>query len=224
MTQALLTILPLAVAIAIFPVPIVAAVLLVGSERGHGKCLVFVVGWCVGLLAVGAIALLLAGVADASDDAETATWVKVILFCLGTALVVAAVPKWRGRPKSGEEAPVPNWMSTIDDFTVAKAGIAGFALSGLNPKNVALAAAAAAEIAAFGLQAEQQIAAVLVFTCVASLGVATPLVVSLALGARSRAVLDALKNWMARNNAVIMAVLFAAIGVKLVVDAVVGFV
>jgi threonine/homoserine/homoserine lactone efflux protein len=101
-------------------------------------------------------------------------------------------------------------MSTIDDFTVAKAGIAGFALSGLNPKNVALAAAAAAAIAAFGLQAEQQIAAVLVFTCVASLSVVTPLVVSLALGARSRAVLDALKNWMARNNAVIMAVLFAA--------------
>jgi hypothetical protein len=37
---------------------------------------------------------------------------------------------------------MPAWMRTIDDFTLAKAGIAGLALTALNPKNVALAAAA----------------------------------------------------------------------------------
>ena len=41
-------VLPLAVAIAIFPVPVIAAVILVGSNRGRAKGLVFVLAWCAG--------------------------------------------------------------------------------------------------------------------------------------------------------------------------------
>jgi threonine/homoserine/homoserine lactone efflux protein len=223
MTQALLTILPLALAIAIFPVPIVAAVLLVGSERGRAKSLVFVFGWCAGLLAVGAIALSLAGGADASDDGEPARWVQVILLTLGAVFLFAAVQQWRGRPKRGEQAPTPSWMRTIDEFTLATSGVAGFALTALNPKNVALTAAAAAEVAAFGLDVDEQIAALLAFTGLASLGVLTPLVLALSLGARSRDVLAAFTGWIARHSAVIMTVLFVAIGLKLVGDAVIGF-
>jgi len=50
-----------------------------------------------------------------------------------------------------------------------------------------------------------------------------PLLLSLALGERSRGLLDALRDWMAANNAVIMAVLFLLIGAKLIGDAVSGF-
>ena len=62
MGQALGDVLPLAVAIAIFPVPIIAVVLIVGSDRGRAKGLAFVLAWCVGLAAVGAIVLLVGGV------------------------------------------------------------------------------------------------------------------------------------------------------------------
>jgi hypothetical protein len=41
-------------------------------------------------------------------------------------------------------------MRTIDEFTIAKAGGAGFALSALNPKNLLLTAAAALEVAEGG--------------------------------------------------------------------------
>ena len=111
-------------------------------------------------------------------------------------------------------------MRTIGDFTTAKAGGAGFALSALNPKNVLLTVAAAAEIAEVGLPAGQQIAVLLGFVLLASAGVLTPLVLSLALGDRSRELLDGLRGWMARHNAVIMAVLFLLIGAKLIGDAV----
>ena len=114
-------------------------------------------------------------------------------------------------------------MRTIGDFTMAKAAGAGFALSALNPKNVLLAAAAAAEIAEVGLPASQQVGVLVVFILIASAGVLTPLVLSLALGDRSREWLDALEGWMARHNAVIMAVLFLLIGAKLIGDAVSGF-
>jgi threonine/homoserine/homoserine lactone efflux protein len=213
----------LAVAVAIFPVPIIAIVLLVGSDEGRAKGLAFVVAWGLGLVAVGAIVLVFAGVADASEAGEPATWVNVLLLALGVLVLSLAVKQWRGRPRAGVEMPAPRWMRTVDDFTVAKAAGAGFALSGLNPKNVLLTVAAAAEIAEVGLPAAQQAALVFAFVAIASAGVITPLVVSVALGDRSRELLDGLRGWMARNNAVIMSVLFVLIGAKLMGDAVAGF-
>jgi threonine/homoserine/homoserine lactone efflux protein len=222
MGQALGNVLPLAVAIAIFPVPIIAVVLIIGSDRGRAKGLAFVLAWCAGLGSVGAIVLLLGGVFDGSDAGKPATWVNVLLLALGLLLLAASVGQWRGRP-GGEETTTPAWMRTIGDFTMAKAAGAGFALTALNPKNVLLSAAAAAEIAEVGLPASQQVGVLVVFVLIASAGVLTPLVFSLALGNRSRELLDALEGWMARHNAVIMAVLFLLIGAKLIGDAVSGF-
>jgi threonine/homoserine/homoserine lactone efflux protein len=223
MGQALGDILPLAVAVAIFPVPIIAVVLVLGSDRGTPKGAAFVLTWCIGLSAVGGIALLLAGGADASDEGEPATWVNVLLLGLGLLLLAAAVRQWRSRPSGGEETPTPGWMRAIDEFTIAKAGGAGFALSALNPKNLLLTVAAAAEIAEVGLSAGRQVVLLLGFVLVASAGVLTPLVLALALGDRSRELLDGLRGWMARYNAVIMGLLFLLIGAKLIGDAVSGF-
>ena len=44
-----------------------------------------------------------------------------------------------------------------------------------------------------------------------------------ALGDRSGPLLQRLKDWMAQNNAVIMAVILLLIGVKLIGDAITGF-
>jgi threonine/homoserine/homoserine lactone efflux protein len=173
-------------------------------------------------MAVGSAVLFLAEAASERESAEPATWVSALLLVIGLALVAAAAQQWRGRPGPGEETPTPAWMRTVDEFTLAKAAAAGFALAGLNPKNVLLAAAAALEIAAAGLPTSQAVAALLVFVLLASLGVLTPLVLSLALGERSRDVLDGLRGWMGRHNAAIMAVLFLVIGAKLIGDAVSG--
>ena len=223
MGPALGDVLPLAVAIAIFPVPIIAAVLLVGSDRGTAKGLVFVVAWCAGLVGVGALVLGFGGAADASEGGERAPWVNVLLLVLGLVALAAAIGQWRGRPSPGGEAEPPGWMRTVDDFTIRRAGAVGLALTALNPKNVLLTVAAAAEIAGAGLRAGQQVAVLLAFVLLASAGVLTPLVLTLALGARSRGMLDGLRAWMARYNAVIMTVLLLLIGAKLVGDAVSGF-
>jgi threonine/homoserine/homoserine lactone efflux protein len=221
--EAVGNVLPLAVAVAVFPVPIIAVVVVLGSDRGTAKGLAFVLAWCLGLAAVGAVALVLAGVADGSDGGEPATWVSVLLLGLGLLLVALAGKQWQARPGPGEETTVPGWMRRMDDFSVAKAGAAGIALSAVNPKNALLTAAAAAEIAEVGLPAGEQVAVLLGFVLLASAGVLTPLVASLALGERSRALLDAVRHRMARHNAEITAVLFLLIGAKLIGDAVSGF-
>jgi hypothetical protein len=53
MGQAIGDVLPLAVAVAVVPVPIIAVVLLVGSERGRANGLAFLVAWAVRPAAVG---------------------------------------------------------------------------------------------------------------------------------------------------------------------------
>ncbi len=214
--------LPLAVAVAIFPVPIMAVVLIVATDQGIAKGLAFVLTWCVGLAGVGVIALLLGDAVDASDGGEPATWVSVLILCLGVLLLWLGAKQWQGRPSAGEETPMPSWMRAMDSFTTAKAAGAGLALTALNPKNVLLTVAAAAEIAEVGLPAGQQAVVLAGFVLVASAGVVSPVVVSLALGDRSRDVLDGLRARLARHNAVVMAVLFVLIGAKLVGDAVAG--
>jgi threonine/homoserine/homoserine lactone efflux protein len=214
--------LPLAIAIAIFPVPIIASVLIVGSDCGRTKALAFVVAWAGGLAVVGAVVLLVAGVSDASDEGEPGTWVSVVLLLLGLFLFAAAVKQWRGRPNADEETTTPAWMRALANFTALKAAGAGFALSALNPKNLLLTVAAAAEIAELGLPASHELVALVVFVIIASAGVLTPLALSVALGERSRGLLEGLRAWMARYNAAIMAVLCVVIGAKLIGDAVTG--
>jgi threonine/homoserine/homoserine lactone efflux protein len=223
MGRAIGSILPLAAAIAIFPVPIIAVVLVLASDRGRAKGLAFVAAWAGGLAAVGAIVLALSGALGASEGGEPATWMNVVLLVLGAAILAAAVKAWRGRPRGDEEPPVPGWMRTIGDFTVAKAAATGFALTAVNPKNLLLTVAAAAKIADVGLPAGQEAVVLAVFVVLASVGVLAPLVATVALGERSGDLLDGVRAWMARNNAVIMAVLFVLIGAKLVGDALVGF-
>jgi threonine/homoserine/homoserine lactone efflux protein len=220
--KALGDVLPIAVAVAIFPVPIIAVVLLLGSDHGARKGLAFVLAWFAGLGTVGTVALAAAGVADATSGGEPATWVNVVLLGLGGLLLALAIKQWRGRPRGDEETAMPGWMRTIDDFTTIRAAGAGFALTALNPKNVMLAVAAAAEIAEAGLSAGREIAVLAAFVVFASAGVISPLVVSLAIGDRSRPLLDGLRGWMARYSAVIMTVLFLLIGAKLIGDAISG--
>lgn len=122
-------------------------------------------------------------------------------------MLLVALQDWRGRPHAGAPAETPKWMSALDRFTPVKAGGAGVLLSALNPKNLLLVVAGAEAIAQTGIAGREQIAALVVFVLIASLGVATPVAVYFALGERSRDLLDRLKDWLARNNAVIMAVL-----------------
>jgi threonine/homoserine/homoserine lactone efflux protein len=221
--QAIGEFLPSAVGVAISPLPIIAVVLMLVTPRGRVNGTLFVVGWCVGLAIVGAIVLAVAGGVGATDSSGPATWVDVLFLLLGLLLILVSARQWRGRPHRDDEPPTPKWMGALDSFTPVKAGGAGVVLSALNPKNLLLTIAGAAAIAETGISSRQQAGAYVVFVVIASIGVAAPVAISLALGDRSRPILDGLKIWLARNNAVIMAVLMLIIGVKLIGNAISGF-
>src|SRR5205823_4030168 len=97
MGQAIGQILPLAVGVAISPVPIIGVVLMLVTPRARANGLSFVLGWLLGLSLVGAIVLLAAPDAT-GDDASPATWESSLKLLLGAALVLLAAKQWRGRP------------------------------------------------------------------------------------------------------------------------------
>lgn len=220
MGEAIGQILPLAVVVALSPPPIIAVVLMLVSRRARSNGPAFVIGWLAGLAIVGAVVLAIASGADASDQGAPATWVSVVQLVLGALLVLLAIRRWRGRPGEGEEAPAPKWMQAIDDFTPVKSFGIAVLLSGLNPKNLLLAFAAAASIAETGIATGEQVIAYAVFALLGTVGVGVPVVLYFVLGERSRKPLDGLNGWMGAHSSAIMTVLLLVIGVKLIGDAV----
>lgn len=218
MGQAIGEILPLAVAVAISPVPIIAIVLMLSSQKARGNGLSFLAGWIIGLFGLGIIVLLVADASGASGDngSAPATWVGWLLLVLGLLAVVFGILQWRGRPQPGIEPPMPKWMSAIDQFTAVRSLLVGFVFAALNPKNTTLTLAAAASIAASGLSTGDSIVVLAVFVVIATLGLAIPLGIYFAMGSSAAQILGDLQHWMATHNAAIMSVLFVVIGAKLV--------
>lgn len=223
MGQAIGQLLPLAVGVALSPVPIIAVVLMLVTVRARLNGPAFVVGWLVGLAIVGAIMLLIADPAGATSGGEPATWVNVLKLVLGLLCLLVALRQWRGRPHGDDEPATPKWMGAVADFGPGKSLGAGVVLAAANPKNLLLAIAAATSIAGSGISGGQEALAYLVFALIGTVGVAAPVAIYFAMGDRAGALLERLRGWMAHNNAVIMAVLLLVIGAKLVGEAIGGF-
>jgi threonine/homoserine/homoserine lactone efflux protein len=113
-------------------------------------------------------------------------------------------------------------MAAIDGFGTGKALGMGALLAAINPKNALLTIAAAAAIAQTGIAAGEQAVALAVFVVIATLGVAAPLGVYFLMGERAAKILDELKDWMARNNGAIMAVIVLVFAAKLIGDGITG--
>ncbi|WP_228551964.1 GAP family protein [Mumia zhuanghuii] len=92
---------------------------------------------------------------------------------LAAPSATCCLPRWASRsaprPRPGMPAAPPKWMTSIDRTTPVVALGPGAALSGVNPKNLALSVTAAVAIASNGLSGGQQVASVVVFVLIGSL-------------------------------------------------------
>jgi hypothetical protein len=216
-------VMPLAVAVAFDPIPIVAVVHMLSTPRGRIKGPAFALAWLVGLTLVGTIVLLLSSGASASNNGKPATWISIVRLVLGLLLLAWAFRQYRRRPRGDATPKLPGWMNRLDRFDVRRSAALGFGLSAINPKNLILTASAAGAIAQTGISAGDQALALGIFVVVGSVGVAVPVGIYFALGLRGAHILDALRTWMAREHSTIMIVLYVLIGAKLIGDAITGF-
>ncbi|MGK9274005.1 GAP family protein [Williamsia muralis] len=203
--------LPLAVGVAVSPIPIIAAILMLLGTRAGSTSIGFAAGWLVGIVAATVVFVLLGGVADPSDDgpSTTSSWIKLVL---GLLLLAVGVRQWRAR--TGPHA-TPAWMAAIDEMTAVKAVGLGFALAAINPKNLLMCAAAGVTIGAGALSVGSTVVAVAVFSVLAAMTVLIPVLAYHLAADRLREPLAHLKEWLQANNTTVMSVLILVIGVVL---------
>jgi threonine/homoserine/homoserine lactone efflux protein len=208
--------LPLALGVAISPVPVIAVILMLLAPRAGAASAAFGLGWVLGIIVVTVVTLLVAGGADVGGTSgapsTAASWIKL---ALGVLLLLVGVRQWRGRPRGDEPAPLPTWMAAIDEVTPAKGLGLGVLLSAVNPKNLLMCIAAGVTIAGGGLGSADEVVAVAVFTVIAASTVLVPVVGYALARDRMRHPLDELKVWLQQNNVTVMAVLILVIGVAL---------
>lgn len=209
-------ILPLAVGIAISPIPIIAAILMLLSPKAKGTSVGFLLGWVVGIVVAVVAFTLLASVIPADDPDASKPISGVLKLLLGALLLLLAVKQWRSRPKPGEEPVMPKWMAAIDQMTFGKGLGLGFLLSAVNPKNLIMAVGAGTTIGSAGITGGEQTVAIVVFVLIAACSVAIPVIGYLLASKRMAGPLEALHQWLVHNNATVMAVLLLVIGVVMI--------
>ncbi len=216
MGQGISEVLTFAIGVAISPVPIIAVILMLFSARARVNGPVFLVGWVLALAIVAGVVYAAADSGNASTSSgssDTISWAKILV---GVLFLLLAGRQWKSRPAPGAEPELPKWMAGIDTLSPAKAFGLGALLAGVNPKNLLLAAGAAAGLAQLGISTGDAVVAIVVFVIIGSLTIAGPVVYYLAGGEGARSTLTELKGWLGAHNAAVMTVLFLVFGVDLI--------
>jgi hypothetical protein len=117
MGQGISAILTFAIGVAISPVPIIAVILMLFSDRAKVNGPAFLVGWVLSLAAVSTVIYVLAhdgNVATSSTAADSVSWGKI---ALGVGLLALARRNWRKRPAPGAPAEMPKWLATVESVS-----------------------------------------------------------------------------------------------------------
>ncbi|MEU1983959.1 GAP family protein [Nocardia sp. NPDC019395] len=203
--------LPLAIGVAISPIPIVAAILMILSAQAGSAGRGFALGWVAGIAAATLIVTLLAGPLGGSDDREPSAagaWLKILL---GILLLALAVVQWRTR----DDHEVPGWMRAVDELTVGRAAGMGVLLSAVNPKNLLLCLSAGLVIGSSGTGFGGQVVAIVVFTVFAASSVLAVILGYTLAADRLRAPLEQLRTLLQDNNHIVLAIVLLLMGAVL---------
>jgi threonine/homoserine/homoserine lactone efflux protein len=215
--------LPQAVTIAISPLPIIAAILLLLSPRARSVASAFLVGWVLGIAVAVTVFTLVASSIPAADPDAAKPVAGVVKIVLGVLLGLLGVGQWRKRPAPGTTATPPKWMGAIDSLRPVQATGLAFLLAAVNPKNLMMAVAAGTTVGTAGASAAASTWAIVLFVVLASLSIAIPVLGFLVAGDRVSGALGTLRDWLTANNATIMTVLLLVIGVTTIGKGIAAF-
>ncbi|MGM0384477.1 MAG: GAP family protein [Actinomycetota bacterium] len=217
MSDLALELVPVAVAIAVSPFPLIPVVLLLLTGRPLANGGSFLAGWSGGLLVLAAAFTAAASAVELWD--ETPTWASWTRLVLGIVLIALGARKW---VTGGGKAEAPAWMAALGGYSPAQSLRLGFLLAVANPKVILLVLAGGVAIGSAELGMGRAVAAVVLFSVVAASAVALPILLRLVLGSRTDRPLDAARRWLVTHNDAVVSVVVIAIGVMLVLKGVGG--
>lgn len=204
----LTALIPLALVIALSPLSIIPAVLVLQAPHPRPSSLTFLGGWLLGLAVVTALFVAASGVLGGLHKSPP-TWASWLRVVLGAALIVFGVFRWLTRHGHTES---PAWMRSFATITPARAAITGAVLVVVRPDVLLICAAAGLDVGASGLGVVGDWMSAAFFVAIAASTVAIPVLAYVGAGHRLDDAMARLKDWMERNNAALLAVILVVIG------------
>jgi threonine/homoserine/homoserine lactone efflux protein len=199
---------PLALVVAISPLSIIPAVLVLHTSRPKPTSLAYLAGWIVGLAVLTAIFVEVSSLLGGLD--KTPAWASWLRIVIGIALIVFGVFRWLTRKRSAHS---PAWMNKITGATPGRAAVIAAVLVVVNPKVLFICAAAGLAIGSAGLGTAGAWISVVFYVLVAASSAAIPVLAYAVAGERLDGPLTRLKEWMERHNAALVAIILVVIGV-----------
>ncbi|GAA1131004.1 GAP family protein [Arthrobacter flavus] len=202
-----------ALGIAVSPIPIIAAILMLMTPKAKTTAVGFLLGWLGGISVTATAFTLLSSLLPDTEEDGSQPIRGVIHLVLGVVLFRMAAKQWRNRPKEGEEPPLPKWMHAIDGIESPKAFGMGLLLSAANPKNLVMAASAGLIIGSASLGFGTGTGVIILFTVLAGSTVLVPVAGFLMAPNRFHSRLSRLQIWLVRENSTTMSVLLLVLAV-----------
>lgn len=205
-----------AIAAAISPVPIIAAILILFSDHARRNGLLYLLGWVIGMLiCIGAV-LLIPEDLDLHRGAMLAGVGAGFRILVGLLFVIAALIVWLRRPKIGEAHPLPAWTNRIAGISAVQALLLAVGLAVINPKNLALAFSVILSIAEAPAGPREARLALALFVFIGSVSIAVPVFYRLVAGRQADRQLQTWKEWLTYNNATVVCVVLLMMGVMII--------
>ena len=212
----LATLIPLALVIALSPLTIIPAVLVLQARRPRPTGLAFLGGWLLGLVALTAIFVAASGVLGGLHN-KPPTWVSWLRIVLGLALIAFGIYEWLTRHSHTES---PRWMQSFAKLSPVRAGVTGAVLVVVRLEVLIMCALAGLAIGSSGLGVAAEWITAAIFVAVAVSTVAIPVLAYVGAGERLDEPMARLKDWMERNNAALLAAILVVIGLMVLYNGV----
>lgn len=198
----------LALVIALSPLTIIPAVLVLHTPRPRPTSLAFLAGWLASLAALTAIFVAVSGLLGGlhRSPPEWASWLRIVV---GAGLIAFGIFRWLARHSRSD---LPGWMRSLTSLSPTRAGVTGAVLAVLRPEVLLICAAAGLAIGSAGLGITRAWISAVFFVAVAASSVAIPILAYTAAGDHLDDALARLKDWMEDQHAALLAVILILIG------------
>jgi hypothetical protein len=195
--------------IAFEPLPILAGVLLLTTERGRPKAVGFLLGWSLALSVVAVITVIISRYITTPPSSTSSRISALFDIALGLAAFIYGL-RLRRKSQPGSADATPGWMSRLDTMKPRSA----FLLGAFLPPYM-VAAAITNQVIRLNLDTRAAVAAMLVFVVVGSLGVLIPIMVTVVRPSQSDALLGVWRQWLERNWITVLFWLLIGLGIYL---------
>lgn len=213
----LVQLLALALVIALSPLSVIPAVLVLHSPQPRPSGLAFLSGWLVSIAALTTIFIAFSDLLTGLREAPAwASWVRI---AAGVLLIGLGIYRWLNRHRYSH---VPFWMRSLTNVTPPRAGAVAVALAVARPEVSLMCATAGLTIGSAGLSVVTGWMPAAFFVIVAASSVAIPALAYATAGDRLDDPLMRLKAWMEKHNAAMLAIILVVIGLMVLYNGISG--